>query len=203
MQGIDESFRRKRVELDELDEGLRASALAGNPRAVGSDPRRAATVVLEGDRFHLELAPDWERKVGAIGITASVEAALSAALTARFERQDVSWNAPEVAEVTPPNSQVDASIVQRFVAENSAATESEFSIALDALVERARIAARERMLHRGPDALATVLLAPDGSVNQISFDEDAVRDRSAADLSADVMAALAAGQRSLAAPLLS
>lgn len=203
MQGIDKSFRLKRVELDELDAGIRASALAGNPRAVGTDPLGVATIQLEGDQFHLKLAPDWERKVGATGIAASVETALSAALSARFERPDVSWNAPEVAEVRPPNPQVDASIVQRFVAENSAATESEFTAALDALVERARIAARERIQHRGPDGLATVLLAPDGSVNQISFDEDAVRNRSATDLAKDVMAAIAAGQRSLAAPLLS
>ncbi|WP_010204933.1 hypothetical protein [Salinibacterium sp. PAMC 21357] len=199
---IDESLRLSLARLNELEGGLRASARAGAPRAVGSDKRGAVTIVLEGDRFLIEIADDWERRVGASGIAASAGEALSDATTARFDGGGASLETTEIAELTLPNPHADANVVQRFVDENRAADEAVFSDALDLLVERARSAARKRINHRGPAELATVLLAPDGSVNQIAFDETAVQHREGRDLASDVMAAVSIGQQALRVPLL-
>lgn len=200
---IDEDFARGRARLNTLEDALRLDALSGVPRAVGMDKQGAITIVLEEDRFEIGVADDWERRVGASGLTNSAAEALNNATIARFEESGITWETPAVAEVTSPDARVDAAVVQGFVDENRNATEAEFSAALDVLVERARQAALKRMNNRGPDELATVLLAPDGSVNQVVFDEDAIKGREGRHLASDVMAAVSRGQRALHFPLLS
>ncbi len=198
----DESFRLDRVRLNKVEDELRASAQSGARRAVGSDKQGAVTIVLEGDSFTIEIADDWEQRVGASGVSASAAEALSAATNARFAESGISRDVPEVADVTPPNAQPDVTVVRSFVDENRNVSEAEFSQALDALVEQARDAARNRINNSGPRELVKVLLAPDGSVNHIVFDEDAVQRCGGRELAADVMAAVSTGQQALSVPLL-
>lgn len=67
----------------------------------------------------------------------------------------------------------DARIAPDFLAATAELDDDAFSRSLDALVESARRAVRERLRASGPSGIATVVLGPDPRVNQVVIDADA------------------------------
>lgn len=191
------SFERARKELDVLESDLRESAAVSAVTVSGTDRQGATEVLLDGERFEITFAPDWERRVSAGGLGASVSEALLAAVNARFGVGSVGYGDTTTIPVTPMNSQADTRVVRDFINKNSDVDDATFEIALDALLQRAREAARERQERWGPAGLANVHFAPDGSVNAIAFNEPAIAGRSAEEIAADVHAAVRSGQQLL------
>lgn len=113
------------------------------------------------------------RRIPAEELTAAISEALTAAEIARFDRRLITT---EVARNDPVEARelvFDARIAPDFLVATAELDDDAFSRALDALVESARRAVRERLRASGPSGIATVVLGPDHRMSQVVIDADA------------------------------
>lgn len=186
---------------ERIERELRAMVPDALAVASGRDERGVVTVTLRGSDCDVEFVENWARQIPAEELTAAISEALTAAEIARFDRRSITTEVARKDPVEAREPMFDARIAPDFLAATAELDDDAFSRSLDALVESARRAVRERLRASGPSGIATVVLGPDHRVNQVVIDADAVVGKGAADIRQDIAQAIADARRDVDAPL--